>query len=46
MLIADPYEANPVASGKDYAVTMERLINSILLGVLTYDANLLIIRPQ
>ncbi|MBI1176767.1 hypothetical protein GC207_04935 [bacterium] len=46
VLIADPYEANPVAAGKDYAVTMERLINSILLGVLTYDANLLIIRPQ
>lgn len=45
VLVADPYEANPMASGKDYEVSMDRLINSILLGVLTYDANLLIIRP-
>ncbi|MCU0787365.1 MAG: C39 family peptidase [Verrucomicrobia bacterium] len=46
VLVADPYEANPMAPGRSYAVPMNRLINAILLGVLTYDANLLIIRPK
>jgi len=46
VLVADPYDQNPLAPGQDYEVPMDRLINAILLGVLTYDANLLIIRPQ
>lgn len=46
VLVADPYEANPLSPGRRYAVPMRRLINAILLGVLTYDANLLIIRPK
>jgi len=46
VLVADPYETNPLAPGRNYRVTMNRLINAILLGVLTYDANLLIIRPK
>lgn len=44
--IADPYAENPIASQSRYAVPMDRLINAILLGVLTYDANLLIITPK
>lgn len=46
VLVADPYEQNPLAPGRVYEVPMPRLINSILLGVLTYDANLLIIQPR
>lgn len=46
VLVADPYEANPLSPQRDYEVPMNRLINAILLGVLTYDANLLIIRPR
>jgi hypothetical protein len=46
VLVADPYEANPYAAQRSYAVPMDRLLNAILLGVLTYDANLLIIRPR
>lgn len=38
--IADPY---PVAEGHKYAVNIDRVLCSILLGVLTYDANLVII---
>jgi hypothetical protein len=45
VLVADPYEFNPLSAKRIYDVPMERLINAILLGVLTYDANLLIIRP-
>ena len=44
--VADPYELNPLGGGQGYTVPMNRLLNAILLGVLTYDANLLIIRPN
>lgn len=44
--VADPLRPNPVADGQIYKVTSDRVICSILLGVLTYDANLLIIQPS
>ena len=44
--VADPYKTNPVAAGQLYEVSIDRVICSILLGVLTYDANLLIIQPR
>lgn len=43
--IADPMTPNPIGKGRVYGVTFARLINSIMLGILTYDANLLIIEP-
>lgn len=45
VLVADPMHPNPVASSQRYEVSIDRLICSILLGILTYDANLLVIRP-
>lgn len=44
--IADPYSLNPKYSKHYYNVRVERLMNAILLGILTYDANLLIIEPK
>jgi len=44
--VADPFGANPLTGRRRYEVTLDRLINAILLGVLTYDGNLLIIRPK
>lgn len=44
--IADPMEPNPLGKGQLYSVSFTRLINSILLGIVTYDANLLIIEPD
>jgi hypothetical protein len=41
--VADPYSLNPRYSKHYYNVRVDRLINSILLGILTYDANLLVI---
>lgn len=46
VLVADPLLPNPVAEGQLYEINIERVICSILLGVLTYDANLLIIQPR
>lgn len=45
-LIADPLHLNPVSSSRKYRSSINRIINSILLGVLTYDGNLVIIKPQ
>lgn len=44
--VADPVEPNPLGKGQIYSVTFNRLINSIMLGIVTYDANLLIIEPK
>ncbi|WCL49975.1 C39 family peptidase [Leptospira sp. GIMC2001] len=44
--IADPYEKNPFGGSKYYSVEFKRLITSILLGIWTYDANLLILQPK
>jgi len=46
ILVADPYRANPLSADHYYHVGVGRLIHSILLGIVTYDANLLIIEPQ
>ena len=45
ILIADPLE-NPLVRTRYYAVQVQRLIGAILLGVMTYDANLLVIEPK
>lgn len=42
--VADPFIGNPLASDSHYYdVEVDRLIRAILLGVMTYDANLLVI---
>jgi hypothetical protein len=46
VLVADPLKPNPVAQTQHYQVSIYRLICAIMLGVLTYDGDLLIIEPQ
>ncbi|NUP88989.1 MAG: hypothetical protein HUU25_04110 [Candidatus Sumerlaeia bacterium] len=46
VLLADPLWPNPLAASHFYSVSIDRLINSILLGILTFDANLLILEPR
>lgn len=43
--VADPLQPNPVAANGLYRVSAERLQAAILLGVLTGDANLLVLEP-
>jgi hypothetical protein len=45
ILIADPLE-NPLVDARYYAVRVQRLIGAVLLGIMTYDANLLVIEPK
>ncbi len=41
--VADPYAGNPITGSNYYDVDVHRLINAVHLGIVTYDANLLII---
>ncbi len=45
VLVADPYRPNPLADSAHYWVDIGRLKSSILLGVVTYDAALVVIEP-
>jgi hypothetical protein len=45
VLIADPFLPNPVSSGQYYRVNILRLVCAIMLGTLTLDGDLLIIKP-
>lgn len=44
--VADPHRENPISHDNYYIVNTMRLINAIMLGVLTYDANLLVLKPK
>jgi hypothetical protein len=46
ILVSDPYPDNPVSRSNYYSVGTSRLIHSILLGIVTYDANLLVIEKE
>lgn len=44
--ICDPYHKNPINSSHHYLIGGNRLINAILLGISSYDGNLLIIEKK
>nr|WP_066835519.1 peptidase-C39 like family protein [Rufibacter quisquiliarum] len=46
VIVADPYQENPLFGNNYYNVQVSRLINAIMLGIVTYDANLLAIEPK
>lgn len=43
VLVADPWHPNPAYQGLQYLVEIDRVLCAILLGILTHDADLLII---
>jgi hypothetical protein len=45
ILVADPLQDNPRFGHHYYWVAIQRVLGSILLGVLTYDANFLVLQP-
>jgi hypothetical protein len=46
VLVADPLRENPRFEPHYYPVGVQRVLGAILLGVLTYDANFLVVRPR
>jgi hypothetical protein len=43
--VSDPYQKNPYDSTHAYWLSVDRVVNAVLLGIVTHDANLLIIHP-
>lgn len=46
VLVADPLKSNPISGSNQYEVGIDRLINAIMLGIVTYDANFLVIEKK
>jgi len=46
LLVADPYGPHPYGGTRDYWIRMDRVFNAVLLGIVTHDANLLVIAPR
>ena len=46
VLLADPLWPNPLATDHYYMQSVDRVLSAIMLGIVTYDANLLIVRPR
>lgn len=45
VLVVDPYQPNPYGPSHEYWVSVQRVLAAILLGIVTHDANLLVIYP-
>ena len=45
VLVADPYWRHPYSPSHEYWVNIDRLIGAVLLGIVTHDANLLVVYP-
>ena len=46
MLVVDPYQPNPYGTSHEYWISVDRVLAAILLGIVTHDANLLVIYPR
>lgn len=46
VLVADPYGPHPYGSSREYWIKIDRAVGAILLGIVTHDANLLVIHPK
>lgn len=46
VVVCDPYLPNPVSGTNQYEVSIDRVICATLLGIVTYDANLLIVTKK
>ena len=43
--VADPLQSNPLGASQQYTVPIDRVVGAIFLGVMTHDANILILKP-
>ncbi len=46
IFVSDPQQPNPLSQTHTYRVRIDRVIGAIYLGVLTFDANLLLLAPR
>jgi hypothetical protein len=45
VLVADPYGPHPYGPSHEYWISIDRVVGAVLLGIVTHDANLLVIHP-
>ncbi|HYC47513.1 MAG TPA: hypothetical protein VED01_18720 [Burkholderiales bacterium] len=45
VLIVDPYEPHPYGRTHEYWIGIDRAVGAVLLGIVTHDANLLVVHP-
>jgi hypothetical protein len=45
VLVADPYGPHPFGPSHEYWINIDRVVCAVLLGIVTHDANLLVIHP-
>lgn len=45
VLVADPYGRHPYGPSHEYWINIDRVLGAVLLGIVTHDANLLVIHP-
>lgn len=46
VFVADPLKENPFSPRGRYCISMDRFFASVFLGIVTYDANFLVISPR
>jgi hypothetical protein len=46
VLVADPYGPHPYGPSHEYWINIDRVLGAVLLGIVTHDANLLVIHPR
>jgi hypothetical protein len=46
LLVVDPYQPNPYGKSHEYWISIDRVVAAILLGIVTHDANLLVVYPR
>jgi hypothetical protein len=46
VLVVDPYQPNPYGSAHEYWISVDRVLAATLLGIVTHDANLLVVYPS
>jgi len=45
VLVTDPYGLHPYGTSHEYWINIDRVLGAVLLGIVTHDANLLLIYP-
>ncbi|MEW6613582.1 MAG: hypothetical protein ACOY5C_04695 [Pseudomonadota bacterium] len=46
LLVVDPYGPHPYGPAHEYWINIDRVVDAVLLGIVTHDANLLVIHPR
>ncbi|HVL56473.1 MAG TPA: hypothetical protein VM491_08205 [Burkholderiaceae bacterium] len=46
VLVVDPYQPHPYGPVHEYWISIDRAVGAIFLGIVTHDANLLIVHPR